>query len=861
MSFNWQQALGPSFGRKVERYLDGRQSNNLSGKKEISAEKIGSFQEFFPIKTIINGIAVNKDESTFTTYIKVGRVNFANKDDDTKELLLSKYDEVLNIIDEGQLHFKKGKLNAELLLYSMEHNKDNLSGFEKEYYNIQAEHYNKEIVKRNISATDRVVVIQCKITRGKYQDKLQEAIRLLSQEQLSFTKKFQGLKVNYIHICNTYEVLELFLGELTSELQGSVIEKLKVPDSGVFITKANEMHLVDNTTEIEVLETKGNDLIAVGEWDFRDLIIDAPIHFAEDYVRLGKKYLGIKCIVVYPDQITESTFNEVLNQSKYNLTVSIHIKQQEKSDIINEAQGRLDKIERDIAVNLTGRGSKQIEKSKLEHSLVKLNNDTNNFLVKIYYAITAKAYEEMVEGLAYIDKLLKSKNMKTYSPALEMKEAFLSLLPLGVDYFDKKLDVQTRIGENFLTQALSCINIFQGTDLVHTSKRALRYGFDRDTNNFIVADRVQYLPNPAGLILGTPGTGKSATGKHEIGEEIITLPLGDQIMTVDYIGEYSPYCKKFNYPEMFFDIDSGNYINPLDLNPYAKNPLNEKADKFVEFLEILLDRKLDNIELKAVDNAFYKTFTEKGITEENQHGIFKEKSAAINENIVFGIKQDKVKSFEDAPILEDFQKFVALEGEKGKYIAEELDIVVNGTHRYLNNKTTLKLDARYINFNLTTVRDRMKPAIFYLIKEKVEEKGKYNFKSKNKRMIYLYYDEMHRYFRNKRMGSYIALDYKEGRKEGLVPTGITQNVQDLLRYEDGILCLVNADFILLLGTDKSSREVIGNHISLSKEEASSFDKDVCSAGDGLMIFKGDRIPIHISCSEWELKEFDTRAYD
>lgn len=862
MEFNWQQALGPSIGRKVEQFLDNRKGNDFKDNRQVKVEKVASFQDFFPLKTIVNGIAVHKDETVFTTYIKVGRVNFANKDDDVKELLLKKHDEVLNIIEEGQFYFKKGKLNAELLLYSMEQNKDNLVGFEREFYKIQKEHYEKEIVKRNISTTDRLIVIQCKLNRGKYKDKLQEALRLLTQEQLSLIKKLQGLKVNYIHILNTYEVLEMFIGELAEQLHGEIVEKLRLPQSGVFTTKINEADREDfNTEEIEVLETKGNDLISVGEWDFKDLLIDAPIHFAEDYVKIGRKYLGIKCISVYPDQITEETFDEIMNQSKYNLMLSIHIKQQDKSDIIKDAQGRLNKIERELLTEVTNKSSRTIEKEKLQHSLIKLNNDANNFLVKIYYGITANDYDEMVNGLAFIDRLLKSRNMKTYLPSLEMKEAFLSLMPFGVDYFDQKLNVPTRIGENFLTQALSCINIFKGTDLVHTSKRAFRIGYDRDTNNFIVVDRVKHLPNPAGLILGTPGTGKSASAKHEIGETIITAPVGDQIFTIDYIGEYSVFCKKFGYPEIFFDLDSGNYINVMDLDPNAKNPLNEKADKFVEFLQILLRREFNNIELTAIDNAFYDTYAEKGITEQNQHSIFKERIIEVDENVVFGRNQEKEIVLREIPILEDFQRHIALRGEEGKYIAEELNIYITGTHRYLNKKTTINLSARYANFNLTTVRDKIKPAIFYLIKEKLEEKGKFNFRNKTKNIIHLYYDEMHRYFRNETMGKYIALDYKEGRKEGLCPTGITQNPQDLLRYEDGKLCLINADYILLLGTDKSSRDIIAQHVELSKEESEAFNKEACNPGDGLLVFGGDRIPIHISCSDWELKEFDTTAHD
>lgn len=753
-------------------------------------------------------------------------------------------------------------MSAELMLYSMEKNKPNLVGFEREFFDIQKEHYEKEIQERDISKTERVIVLQCKIKRGRYEDKLHEAMKIFAKEHLSFVKKLQGLKVNYIHVCNTYEVLQFLFGEFTNNLDGKLMDKLRIPSSGVFVTTDDLSDIEFDPQQVEILESKGDDLLAIGQWDFKDLLVEAPIHFAEDYVKFGQRYLGIKCITLYPDQITDITFNEILEQSKFNLIWSIHMLKENKGEVIKDTQNRLDKINRKLVYEIKNRGTNDIEADNLKQSLLKLNGDTNNFLVKMYFGIMEKTFDNMSDGVAYIDKLLESKNIQTYLPSLEMKDAFLSLMPFGYDFFDKKLDVETRIGENLITQALSCVNVFQGTDLTHTTKRAFRYGYDRDTNNFIVADRVSYLKSPAGLILGTPGQGKSSSAKHEIDEAILTAPPGDQIFTVDYIGEYTPICKKFGYPEMFFDYNSGTFINPLDLNPYALNPLSEKADKFVEWLEILLYRSFDNIELTAIDNAFHNAFADKGVTVDNQHEIFKEKTNyEFGSATVFGSTKDKVITFEDTPLLEDFQKCIATEGPKGKYIAEELEIYVTGTHKYLNQKTTLNIDARFINFNLTTVRDRMKPAIFYLIKEKLEEKGKFNFKTKNKRIMYLYYDEMHKYFRNAKMGTYIALDYKEGRKEGLVPTGITQNVQDLLRYDDGVLCLVNADFILLLGTDKASRDIIAKHIEISKEESDAFNKEVCNAGDGLLIFGGDRIPIHISCSEWELREFDTRAFD
>lgn len=861
MGFNWEQAIGSAIGGKIQSKVNdknfGKVKDRKSSKKPMN---MGSFQEFLPFKTIVNGILVHADGCTFSSYIRVGRVNFDNKNDDSKELILSKYDEVLNITDNGQIYLSKGKINAELILHSMEKNKNNLVGFEREFYDIQKEHYEKEIYKRDITSTQRLIILNYKVNRGTYEEKLQKAIKHMSTQQLAYKKKLQEMNMNLIHFCNTYDVLEVIFGSLTNELNGSLVDKLKVPSSGVFVTKVNEAN-DNNHKDMDILETKGNDLLAVGEWDFKDLLISTPVHFAEEYIKLGKKFIGVRCITEYSDNITEKTFKDILNQNEYDMVFSMHIEKQNKADVISTTQSRLNAISRKNITDSRNKESRSIDSDKLKGALIKLNDDTQNFLVKIYFGIIANTLEEMEHGVEYISKELSSKSIYTYSPDYEMEVAFLSLLPIGNDAFDKKLG-GSRIGENILTKALACINIFSGTDLVHTTSRSLRYGYDRDTNSYVVADKVKYNTSPASLILGVPGAGKSAAAKHEIGEAILTAPVGDQIVAIDYIGEYTPFCIKFGYPEVVFTKESKNYINCMDLNPYSETPLIEKADRFVEFLSILLNKELSNSEENAIDKAFYNTYAEYGITEGEQCGFFDVVDKQIGDNTVFGTKNSRkvYKLNENIPILGDFQKHLKLVGSVGEAMADDLDIYVKGTLSYLNKRTTLDINARFTNVNLRNVRSKMKPALFYLVKEKLHDKGVYNFQTRNKQMIWLYYDEMHKYFRIKKLGEYLANDYKEGRKEGLIPCGITQNPPDLIKHEDGILCLINAKFIILLGMDKKSRESIGEYIELSEAEKNAFNGDVTTAGDGLLVFGGDRIPIHITCSEWELEHFDTTAH-
>ena len=67
-----------------------------------------------------------------------------------------------------------------------------------------------------------------------------------------------------------------------------------------------------------------------------------------------------------------------------------------------------------------------------------------------------------------------------------------------------------------LTTSSTAIFIpFTTQELFQNGKEALYYGINALSNNLIMVDRKK-LKNPNGLILGTPGSGKSFSAKREI---------------------------------------------------------------------------------------------------------------------------------------------------------------------------------------------------------------------------------------------------------------------------------------------------------------------------------------------------------
>ena len=83
----------------------------------------------------------------------------------------------------------------------------------------------------------------------------------------------------------------------------------------------------------------------------------------------------------------------------------------------------------------------------------------------------------------------------------------MSCLPLGFN--------QIEIQRGLTTSSTAIFVPFTTQELFQNGKEALYYGINALSNNLIMVDR-KLLKNPNGLILGTPGSGKSFSAKREI---------------------------------------------------------------------------------------------------------------------------------------------------------------------------------------------------------------------------------------------------------------------------------------------------------------------------------------------------------
>lgn len=157
----------------------------------------------------------------------------------------------------------------------------------------------------------------------------------------------------------------------------------------------------------------------------------------------------------------------------------------------------------------------------------------------------------------------------------------MSSLPLGLN------EIPIQRG---LTTSSTAIFVPFTTQELFQSGEALYYGLNALSSNMIMVDRKK-LNNPNGLILGTPGSGKSFSAKREITNVFLVADKKDSILICDPEAEYAPLVNRLGGQVVKISPTSKDYVNPMDLNlNYSEDesPLSLKSDFILSLCELIV---------------------------------------------------------------------------------------------------------------------------------------------------------------------------------------------------------------------------------------------------------------------------------
>ena len=386
------------------------------------------------------------------------------------------------------------------------------------------------------------------------------------------------------------------------------------------------------------------------------------------------------------------------------------------------------------------------------------------------------------------------------------EQGLMSSLPLGLNQVNIKRSLttsSTAIFVPFTTQEL-----FQGGE-------ALYYGLNALSGNMIMADRKQ-LKNPNGLILGTPGSGKSFSAKREITNVFLVASKKDTIIICDPEAEYAPLVNRLGGQVVKISPTSKDYVNPMDLNlNYSEDesPLALKSDFILSLCELIVGGKdgLQPIEKTIIDRAVTTVYR--------------------------GYLADPRP--ENMPVLgnlyEEIQRQPELEAAR---IAAALELYVTGSLNIFNHRTNVDIQNRLVCFDIKELGKQLKKLGMLIIQDQVW--GRVTENRELHANTWFYCDEFHLLLKEEQTAAYSVEIWKRFRKWGGIPTGITQNIKDLLASREIENIFENSDFVYMLNQAAGDREILAKKLGISPQQLSYVTHS--GPGEGLIFYGNVILP-------------------
>ena len=427
------------------------------------------------------------------------------------------------------------------------------------------------------------------------------------------------------------------------------------------------------------------------------------------------------------------------------------------------------------------------------------------FLLTFIVVNTAGGRQQLDNNVFQAASIAQKYNCQLTRLDFRQEEGLMSSLPLGLN--------QIEIQRGLTTSSVAIFIPFTTQELFQDGKEALYCGLNALSNNLIMVDR-KLLKNPNGLILGTPGSGKSFAAKREIAN--VFLVTNDDIIICDPEAEYGPLVERLNGQVIKISPTSPHYINPMDLNlNYSddENPLSLKSDFILSLCELIVGGKdgLMPVEKTIIDRCVRMVYRD--------------------------YLSDPVP--ENMPILEDLYNELRRQEEKeAQYIATALEIYVSGSLNVFNHRTNINIENRIVNFDIKELGKQLKKIGMLIVQDAVWNRVTVNREAHKSTRYYI--DEMHLLLREEQTAAYTVEIWKRFRKWGGIPTGITQNVKDLLSSREVENIFENSDFILMLNQASGDRQILAKQLNISPHQLSYVTHS--GEGEGLLFYGNVILP-------------------
>ncbi len=423
-----------------------------------------------------------------------------------------------------------------------------------------------------------------------------------------------------------------------------------------------------------------------------------------------------------------------------------------------------------------------------------VERDQNIFEMTFVVTVFADTMHELDNSCSQVINLAKAKRATIRTLLFQQEEGLNASLPLCVN----------DLSVNRLLTAESCAIFIPYTSQELFQKNGIYYGVNQITNNIIVANRLAGQ-NYNGLFIGNPGSGKSFLAKQEMLQALLRSER-NYVYVIDPQGEYGGALKDaFNGEEIILSAGSTSHLNPLDMDVEYEggdNPLSVKCDYIIGMIENLVG----NQELTPKARSIIARCTEKIYS-----GYFKH----INDMRMRG---EYITFDRDAmPTLSNLHaELLRQEEPEAHEIATAIEIYAVGAFATFSHRSNVDTSKRYVTYNIKNLGTGLKALGLYVCLNDIWNKMIDNYRRGYWTWIYI--DEFWYLLQTDASCQFVSQVWRTARKWNGVPTGITQNTDDMLMYQSARTIFNNTSFVAMLNSSKNDQDALAEILRIPESQ-------------------------------------------
>ena len=774
-------------------------NTNKTGKQPQSGGKVPkTSQGTIPYRAAYDNGIIEIEQGIFSKSYFIDDVNFKIASQNDQDDIFLKYGDMLNMFDHNEKievtvfnrSVVREKFEQEVL---MENKYDGLDEYRQESNEILLEKMSEG--KNNITK-ERYLTLT--IEAKDYDDAVNTFVHR-DAEISAAIKRINGSETSPLNLTERLSVLyDIYNPNASEPLAQQKVIKGKTVSS----------------FDVEELKKQG--------LSTKDAIAPTVIRFNNDNTLLGETYAQTLFLQGLPSFLSTDFMSE-LNDLPFNLLTTVHFNSMRqdkamsliKRQIVNINSNVIDKQKR---ASKSGYSADLIspELLRAKDEADKTLSDMTSRNQKMFYVTFVLTHfaddiEMLKEQLTQILTVSQKHMVRLAKLNMQQEVGFNASLPLGVNKLETKRLLTTETASLFIP--------FSAQEL--SQNGGIYYGLNAVSHNLILFDRTK-SQNANGIILGTPGSGKSFSAKREIIS--VLLNTNDDVYIVDPEREYASLAELFGGEVVRIAAGSKVYLNPMDMDlNYANDddPVTLKADFICSLCETILGGKygLSQSQNSIIDRCVRQIY-QPYLNWLNQHP---EKGSC---------------DLKHMPTLRLLYDVLLRQPEpEAKQIALALERYATGSLDTFAHTTNVDVKKRFVVYDIKDVGSGMKEMGLQICLNDIWNRTISNKQKYNKR-TWFYIDEFYLLTQTDSSAKFLQEIFKRTRKWGGVPTGITQNVEDMLVSKEARSIIANCQFVMMLNQAPTDKQELAKMFNISPAQLSYITN--ADTGQGL-IYTGKSI--------------------